>query len=512
MPEPVILLVTTHPPLPWPRDFRYVASSLAAGGYDVLELESGADAARLVLDAYHPDTDSWDQPQTGEFWDAVAAAHSQGSDGRGRRIAVIDAGFDLALPALAAQHEVWPTRDGVPTSHGTAVALLVHRVAPGATLDLYPVGTPTGLADEAVGHAIRLAGISGADVINLSLGEPLSLPSTFDHFRQFVDADLWADVESDDMPFLVADALAADPDWRHLFPAPPESDLLRAIDTALAPGATVVAAAGNDAAEVFTPGIHPGVLAASHLRVDRFSPPGDGELAQAVKPFGYSQSRYSDFAIVQPPHTLGSSFAAPLVSGFAALLPDRANLPRHRVSVRLASLAGELIPLLTGDAPGRSERREGVLERLYTAAINASPHQHFRLDDLHECPECALFAAPAYIDGGLFFLKTGNLDSAQTLLTAAVVFAPRNPHAKANLAMTYAMRAEVSRVSGDREQMVSYLARADAGMREAHALLPDRVDIAARVEEFTAARRSPDTWRFARSTPTDDRPPGPGEG
>lgn len=59
----------------------------------------GVDPARLVLARYDRDADRFNGPRLGAFWESVALAHEMGRLGQGRRIAVIDTGFDRSFPS-----------------------------------------------------------------------------------------------------------------------------------------------------------------------------------------------------------------------------------------------------------------------------------------------------------------------------------------------------------------------------------------------------------------------------
>jgi hypothetical protein len=468
----------------------------------MLCLEGGVDAASMLLDSYDARARTWKRERTGEFWDAVLFARQRRQYGRGRRIAVVDSGFDTDIPALAEQRHAWPTPDDARTTHGSAVALLILEVAPQATLDLYPVGVGARLDEDRVQRAVHMAADSDADVINLSFGEPFSIRDIFEWDLMFGSFEPWPDMTSEDVPFWLYDEMRSNHDWRRWFKPLPTTPISDAVATAVACGCTIFAAAGNEAGSIFSPALLPDVFAASHLRVDRTllkrtSAPGT-ERAHAAPPLGYSQSEFSDFALVQPPLTLGSSFAAPLLSGFAALLPDRSTLAGHRDGARLASMANYLLPLMDGEASGSSDRREGVLNRIFRDAVAAAPHAHWRLDDDEACPECAALSAYAYVDAGLYWLKSGRIDAAERLLSAAALFAPLNQHAAANLAMTWAARADERRVAGVEADMLAYLAKAEYAMRAAVQLRPGYKPYEERATEFAAALREPGTWRLVR--------------
>ena len=81
-----------------------------------VELE-GFNLATSLLRRYQIDSETWDLPKEGEFWDAVALAHELRRSGEGCRVAVIDGGFDTQIPALS-ECPVWGAQ-GTSSAHGT---------------------------------------------------------------------------------------------------------------------------------------------------------------------------------------------------------------------------------------------------------------------------------------------------------------------------------------------------------------------------------------------------------
>jgi len=119
--------------------------------------------------------------------DEARAAVAEG-DGRGVKIAIIDSGIEASHPALSGlnitDRLAIATRIGRPLveedalgdvyGHGTAVAGIVHRIAPRASIGSFRVLRPNGIPTEPV--AIRGAVIEalarGYQVINCSFGSP----------------------------------------------------------------------------------------------------------------------------------------------------------------------------------------------------------------------------------------------------------------------------------------------------------------------------------------------------
>jgi len=463
----------------------------------MFEPEGGVDPAKLVLSRYDVHRDTFSGDKSSELWDAVELARARGELGQGRRVAVIDTGFDLRIPALAAQHTVWPTRSETRTAHGTVVALLIREVAPEVGLDLYPVGVGDQIDEDLLVRAISEAVTSDVDIINLSIGEKRPIRGVLDYARVVGGTERWPDMGAEDEPFWMGEAIRRNNSWRTwLTPRTPtrvEAAVLKAVEG----GKVVIAACGNKADFMFTPALLPGVFAVSFLRAVRTQFAADTERVLAEKPFGYSQSQFSDFGLEQPELTLGSSFATPLVTGFAATMPDLGTLGPHRDAVRLAANGDELRWLIHPSSLGW-ERRWGVVDESFQDAVNASPHHHWQLadDDRVPCPECSLFASQAFIDGGLFWLRCARLEPAETALSASTRFAPLNPHAAANLGMLYAVRASLARDAHDLTGAAQLLLLAAKQMTIAAHLRPDCDECRLRAAEFAAAEADPGTWAF----------------
>jgi hypothetical protein len=103
----------------------------------------------------------------------ASAWHAKGFTGKGVRVAVIDGGFrGLAdrqaagdLPANIVTQDLCAGEFGTADDHGTAVAEIVHEMAPDAQLYLVCVGTEVDLA-----AAASYAKSQGVSVINQSMG------------------------------------------------------------------------------------------------------------------------------------------------------------------------------------------------------------------------------------------------------------------------------------------------------------------------------------------------------
>jgi subtilisin family serine protease len=99
----------------------------------------------------------------------VAAWHQLGFAGKGVEVAVLDIGFagyeDLLGTELPEKVKLEKAGDGVSTDHGTAVAEIVHDIAPDAKLVLYQFLTD----QEFLSAVLELEGMH-VDVVNASVG------------------------------------------------------------------------------------------------------------------------------------------------------------------------------------------------------------------------------------------------------------------------------------------------------------------------------------------------------
>ncbi|WP_088286228.1 S8 family serine peptidase [Ideonella sp. A 288] len=244
--------------------------------------------------------------------------------GKGVRVAVLDTGVDRTHPAIAARlapgqdfvdGDTDPTEGGtsldVSFGHGTHVAGIIARMAPGATIMPIRVLDPQGLGNvwtlsEALLYAIDPDGNpdtdDGAHVVNLSLGSPVR--------TRLLDAV--ANLVSCGLPD------AADPVTDMTDPGY-NADRQRCTRSA---GAVIVAAAGNDGSRDLR--IYPAAEGAYGLisvaastsasKLADFSNSGDwislvapGDGITSAVPGGYGSWS-------------GTSMSAPIVAGTAALL------------------------------------------------------------------------------------------------------------------------------------------------------------------------------------------------
>lgn len=405
----------------------------------IYALEGGESAAARVLRAYDRGSETWALPKDGEFWDSVALAHQLGRRGQGRRIAVVDGAFDMQVPALARQQLAYRPLVGEPSDHGTAVALLVHEVAPEAELTLYAVTIGGEIDSNLLEKALDEVAAANFDVVNLSFGQPhdweevnpadpipevgAGLEATFfDYWSSFVGhARGRVRVETQHLP------------------------LCRVARRMTERGTAVVAAIGNESGTVYSPAIDDSVIACGFQTVRRDILEG-GEIAWGDLPTYDQTLLNADVLLLQHPDVLGSSFSSPLIAGFATLMADRAELPAFLDSSRLAGLASAIEPTLGSAWDPNSH---GAVDRTYHEALLAAPHRHLPEPHGGPCPECAFFARPAYVDWGLFKLKAGDSRGAELVLRVVRAFAPFDVYAAANLGVLLLESAKETETATD---------------------------------------------------------------
>lgn len=456
------------------------------------ELE-GFDSASTLLKHYNREQSSWDIRKEGEFWDAVAFAHSLGKRGAGRRIAVIDAGFDLTIPALRKQKPM-NSVGAEPSAHGSVVALLMHEVAPESELLLYTTTSNGKVNSALIVDAIRDATEHCVDVINLSLGKhhPLIEVLTLDVVVDLANGVAQAAKKGDPRTGL-SELIGSG--WRRFIKSIPNSPVNDAVEFAASRGITVVAASGNDTNSISAPALLPHVFSIGFQTVGRTSGKGM-QKAVCLPPAGYSQSQFADFMVVQPLAVLGSSFATPLVGAFAVLMKDRKQLDAYRAMAYATGEASALMSKLTFD-DGWSPMAQ-TIDDLFIRAIKQDPHRHLDEVDQEPCPECSYFAAPSYVNFGIWKFNWGDLTGAELLLRTARRFAPANVDAAANLAMTIARRVDHDRGSMSIDEMARSLREAAGHMQFATNARPHHKPYHSRYLEFQAAAERPTEWHLSR--------------
>ena len=398
-------------------------------------LEALSAAARVVA-AYDAATDDFSFAATGRFWPAIARAHRLGFRGGGRKVAIIDTPCDLGLARLGSRIDIGAgaaAAAGDRLSHGTAVALLISRIAPDCRLDLYPMLAPDGSPDiELARQGIAAAARSDAAVINLSVG---------------MERDVALHRHMADNPDVAG--MLADPHRWLARVAPDAADcrLCPATAEAIARGKLVFAAAGNNPAVVCCPARAEGVVAVGFQHESRQVVTHlDGSLLENASASGTAyQSVLWDVAVEEIDGVLGTSFACPLYAGVGALGITAAELQGYLASSRIGPLAMALHAELRA-GQGKAET-VGQARAFYDAALSRLPHVHSAVEarlrpgiaptDPADCWTCGIFAEDKYVNAGLFCLETGRSEDAASLLAVAGTVAPWSADAAANLGRTY---------------------------------------------------------------------------
>lgn len=322
--------------------------------YELTEADAAAMAAN-VNPASSGDNDPYFFYQWGATAIQAPAAWNTGARGQGVRVAVLDSGFDLKHPDLMPNVDLAASRSFVPGeglqfvpkpsktfSHGTHVAgtigavdnnMGVIGIAPDATLILVKVLKDAGSGSfSSILQGIVWASMQGADVINMSLGGALPRNG-----RYLVDNGTPNDTSDD---YVVNDTKAT----QELLVA-----MTRITNLAHRNGATIIAAAGNDANNgntdgslMYIPAHAPSVISISATAptgwafntqtnldvpasysnfgtpdVDFSAPGGDGKLYPTP---GYHYDMVLSLGNQSYTWSAGTSMAAPHAAGVAALI------------------------------------------------------------------------------------------------------------------------------------------------------------------------------------------------
>jgi tetratricopeptide (TPR) repeat protein len=411
-----------------------------------------------ILKGYDPVTDQWSYTFDGPFWQAVERAHRLGWRGAGALVAVIDTECDLSIPALRNRvthvNHCMPAPLAQPsTEHGTAVALLIAKVAPECRFNLYPVQREDGTIDAYdVAHAVGEAAISAAGILNLSLGHSRKVPDLDERIRKaYQDAPELFQGASSPQHFK----------WALLNQVLPDPDCVlcqKAAEAARA-GKLVFAAAGNGASEILCPARAEEVFAAGfQLREKRaLEPSPDGGLlvsTNANAPVEV-QAIFVDLPLEEVSGVLGTSFASPLYAGVGALGVTAAEFACYLSAMPMMTAAIVEHNAIKIEAakighptPQMTPRLQQVLE-LYLGALERLPHVHSEVEfkrrrspagvtitDPSKCIACGFLAYPLYINFGLFLLEWRHLPDAKALLEVGRAIAPWSDAAAADLGRT----------------------------------------------------------------------------
>src|SRR5215204_2867397 len=163
-------------------------------------------------------------------------------------------------------------------------------------------------------------------------------------------------------------------------------------------------------------------------------------------PVGFSQSDFVDFSFVQPDNAYGSSFAAPMLAGFAALMYDPTELNGYREVMRVGVLAEHARKRLPASEALTLSPGETIVLELYDKAVRSRPHGHSGGPD--PCPECYAFAGSVLLNAARFAVSIGDLPSTESFVEEVERFAPWNPAAWAIHGLAHVQRAELARRAG----------------------------------------------------------------
>lgn len=396
--------------------------------------------------AFHPQNGELRVTRAGRIWEAISTAHSAGSRGSGKVIAVIDIGFDATmLPAdrihPASTISPWiahPDRG----RHGTAVALIALAAAPEAKLLLIDVreGERFGVIKTAA--AITAAAERGATVTNIS-------------------AEFETDCEPRDPGDLNVDAiLGIDPDpgpfigevdrWVEF--SEPYADArcrrkCRICDAVVATSdSTMVIAAAGNRYPASCPACTGSSVGVGFQRSVIVEIGGDVLRATLLPVTEHGNPTNPELMIDEPPGFDGTSFASPLVAGLAALLPE----PRDAgLMAGLSRAATPLLMLATcyrdniDSAPPRTVTT--LLSGFERFAMRIpAPHRHWRAEGAQPCALCALVLMDWYDTLVSVHLLRGAADEALTWGTTAAAIAPYSATSASNAGLAWELHAAFS--------------------------------------------------------------------
>lgn len=258
----------------------------------------------------------------GTFWSAVGIAHEQGRLGQGKRIAILDSGFDLSQDLLVGARVNSRTTSKADAMHGTAVAMIVAIVAPRAELLLCDVMGLDGRPDvDLIASSLDEVASENVDVICMSFGD--RLPRLRLNREDLPILQLFeSGGEPSDLRSVLREWIAGGGFKGHMNGGcTGAGEICLALDRLSGGRSLLVAAAGNNEDLVSCPAVHDSVLAVGfHLYSSAIV--NAERILEATDIPTPNQSLYADLTIDQVPGFAGTSFAAPLVAGFAALLDN----------------------------------------------------------------------------------------------------------------------------------------------------------------------------------------------
>lgn len=399
----------------------------------LLEFE-GAAAAKKVVNGYDPVANRWNFSFNSPFWEAVKHAHELGRRGADRRVAIIDSGCDLSIPRLS--QSVVKIKSFVPEAankdsfgHGTAVALLITEVAPECQLDIYQVARDGKPDVSAVIEALKAAEASNADVVNISIAALSPFQFTAEQLQTAI-----AEGDGSGKKYALEEVPCS---------------LCVAATGASNKGKLVIAAGGNAPNTASCPARASGVIAAgfqsSDTKITKLQNAGMQSAVFATGP-NAQQSLLLDLSLSEIPGVLGTSFAAPLFSGAAALGLTKAELNGYIAANAAASFPQLFQGLIRSSVLKATPDLVQQISYWYESAQKKLPHVHCSYQSKINpaviasepavCFTCGIFAESIIVNHGLWLLETYRTNDALSLLEAGRTIAPWSADAAANLAAT----------------------------------------------------------------------------
>ena len=394
---------------------------------------SAAASQDLFERLYDPKTHELSFNRRSPFWDAVAIAHDQGLRGGGRRIAVLDSGFDTDLKALdgaiAPESSLTAGTAQRKEHHGTLVAHLAHEVAPEAELILVDVAPRVDPFRPDVASALERIGKVDVDVINVSLEFPSDCPP---RDTSVIDIDMLASAEPPEDEF-VKQVRA----WLTITDPYAPGGCLRACPICAAvrtiPEHTLIVGAAGNVHERVCPASSERCLALGFERQTMVTGEGGYILVKSL-PENFRQTLLVELFVPQPEELMGTSFAAPLAAGFGALVDDRDDFAyMARMPIAMSPLLKLTSLLRSLPKPWESPAVE-TLNKGFLTFAEAVPerHRHWSEENPGPCATCSLFMVDWYNAFVTYLLLIAQSNRAAGLGATAAAVIPRSPDVAGN--------------------------------------------------------------------------------
>jgi hypothetical protein len=409
-------------------------------GTKVLEFE-GAAVARQVVDGFNPMTNKWAFSFDSPFWKAIKHAHELGRKGIDRRVAIIDSGCDLTIQKLRQRVDIVKSFVSAaahddPLCHGTAVALLTTEVAPECRLDIYQVARDGKPDESAIVEALNTVAESNADIVNISIAALSPFQLTNKQLQTAI---------TEGGGSIKKYALEEKP-----------CGLCTAAMAASMKGKLVFAAGGNRPNTASCPARAEGIVAVGFAdAVTKLTSLPNGGKQSAVFASGPSapQSLMLDVSLREIPGVLGTSFAAPLFSGAAALGLTQSELSGY-IAANAAAAVPQIFQGLIRSFVKPTPDMVKQVSRWFESAQKKLPHVHCTYQaeinpdavasEPESCFSCGIFVEPIIVNHGLWLLETSRTNEAKSLLEAACTIAPWSADATANLGATMRELGDIS--------------------------------------------------------------------